>query len=442
MQVVFAAVLLCLSMVMARSQPKVVGCKFIDEQGQVKQAVPGKSYNDGCNECRCSKMGGACTKMACPNKCRYMHWSKTMGYAEAGRKGLQVYDAKNDCRKYCKCVKGKKGAMLQCRDRCIGKKPKAVCKFVAKNGKVGQVKVGMTYNNGCSECRCTKAGSACTKKGCPNMCRYMHWSKMIGYAKPGSMKLRVYDAKNRCRKLCKCVKGKKGAMTKCPKRCSGKKPKASCKYVGVKGKVRRVKVGKTYNNGCNNCRCTKAGGSCARKACPNMCRYMHWSKMIAYSKLGRKKLQVYDDKNRCRRLCKCVKGKKVVTLSCSRCLVKKPKSSCKFVDNRGRVRQVKIGQMYNAGCNKCRCTKAGGDCPKKSCPNMCRYMHWSKAVGYAMAGEKRTLKVYIAKNGCRKKCKCVKGKKGTILQCTKACYRKKRKGKRKKPETGSDGKKN
>jgi len=97
------------------------------------------------------------------------------------------------------------------------------------------------------------------------------------------------------------------------------------------------------------------------------------------------------------------------------------------------VKKAKAGESYNDGCRNCRCSKSGGMCNKKACPNMCMYKHWSGVVGYAKVGGKKWLKV--DGKDCRKKCKCVvgpkkslvkkligQGKRGTKLKCTKRCW--------------------
>jgi len=107
--------------------PPVAGCKYL-KSGKVVNVEAGESYNNGCNNCRCGKSGiGACTLMACPDKCGYKHWSGVAGYAKVGEKGLKVL--MNGCRKKCECSfkvldKALRKSQLQCGKRCYGKSKK------------------------------------------------------------------------------------------------------------------------------------------------------------------------------------------------------------------------------------------------------------------------------------------------------------------------------
>ncbi|XP_063693390.1 U-reduvitoxin-Pr10a-like [Bolinopsis microptera] len=78
-------------------------CQYLDKKGKTKRAAPGDSYNDGCNQCTCGEEGGmgACTRMACPDKCAYKNWDLISGYAKKGK--VNAYDEEEDCPKQCKC---------------------------------------------------------------------------------------------------------------------------------------------------------------------------------------------------------------------------------------------------------------------------------------------------------------------------------------------------
>jgi len=332
-RIVFAAALLCLSMVIARSPP-VVGCKY-PKSGRVISVEVGKSYNNGCNNCRCVKSGvSACTKMACPTKCVYKHWSGVRGYANAGEGGLKVLE--NDCRKKCKCgfkvLNGFTKVQLQCPERCDDPSPPVVgCKYL-KRGRVISVKAGESYNDGCNNCRCGKSGGgACTKMACPTKCMYKHWSGVRGYANAGERGLKVLV--NNCRKKCKCgpkvLNGLRKVQLQCTKRCyKPRPPVVGCKYL-KRGRVVSVKAGESYNNGCNNCRCGKSGGACTRKACPTKCMYKHWSGVRGYANAGEKGLKVLE--KGCRKMCKCgskvLNGFKKVQLQCAKRCYRKYKKS-------------------------------------------------------------------------------------------------------------------
>ena len=92
-------------------------CLYTNKKGKTKRAYPGDSYNDGCNQCKCSTGGGtgACTKKACPNKCSYKNWDLVFGYAKKGT--VFAYDEKAGCPKECKCQVKKKQATLQCMEQ-------------------------------------------------------------------------------------------------------------------------------------------------------------------------------------------------------------------------------------------------------------------------------------------------------------------------------------
>jgi hypothetical protein len=228
-----------------------------------------------------------------------------------------------------------------------------------------------------------------------------------------------------------------------------------CAYVTKEGEVKQAKVGEGWFDGCNGCVCRKYGAvfgplyvaECTERYCPKeevyTCEYVTKRGKVKQAKVGE---SYYDGCN----TCVCRKNGAVCTMR----YCPKPKvASCKYVTERGKVRRAKEGEGYSDGCNRCLCGKNGGACSLMACPHLCKYTHWSKAVAYAKAGHKRMLKVYDARNDCRQKCKCAKGKEGPMLNCTKRCDRKgrrskgkskrnKRKFKRNKRKSKRDAKKN
>ncbi|XP_063680211.1 uncharacterized protein LOC134815589 [Bolinopsis microptera] len=94
-------------------------CQYLDKKGKTKRAYPGDSYHDGCNQCTCGDEGGmgACTRMACPDKCAYKNWDLISGYAKKGN--VHAYDEERGCPRICKCKVKKGQATLQCKTPCV-----------------------------------------------------------------------------------------------------------------------------------------------------------------------------------------------------------------------------------------------------------------------------------------------------------------------------------
>ena len=86
-------------------------CLYAGPDGETLRAEIGESFNDGCNQCRCTKSKKnrgpwACTRKGCP--CSYKNWENVRGYAADGAT-VPVFDPRGDehgdygCPKMCTC---------------------------------------------------------------------------------------------------------------------------------------------------------------------------------------------------------------------------------------------------------------------------------------------------------------------------------------------------
>jgi len=86
------------------------------------------------------------------------------------------------------------------------------------------------------------------------------------------------------------------------------------------------------------------------------------------------------------------------------------KFCCLSIDETGKTKKVKLGQIFHNGCNGCECTTSQFiRCTLISCSvsEMCKYKNWQMLTAWADVSDERLIHVYDEEEGCRKKCKCI-----------------------------------
>ncbi|KAL5259205.1 hypothetical protein ACHWQZ_G009607 [Mnemiopsis leidyi] len=96
-------------------------------------------------------------------------------------------------------------------------------------------------------------------------------------------------------------------------KCDGKT--VCCLYAGPRGETLRAEIGKSFNDGCNQCTCkfsrrNRGPWPCTRMVCP--CSFKNWDKVSGYTEIGNT-VPVSDPKGgmdiygkyRCPKICTC-----------------------------------------------------------------------------------------------------------------------------------------
>lgn len=101
---------------------------------------------DGCNDCRCTSQGIACTTRACAGSCTYGGKPRASGSSFPSTDGCNT----------CSCS----GGAVSCTERACAPQ---VCTFAGKNYNVGD-----SFSDGCNGCSCGAGGLiSCTTMACP-----------------------------------------------------------------------------------------------------------------------------------------------------------------------------------------------------------------------------------------------------------------------------------
>lgn len=118
-----------------------------DTQYAVGDSIPSP---DGCNDCRCTAQGIACTTRACAGTCTYGGKPRASGSTFPSTDGCNT----------CNC----NGGAVSCTERACAP---AVCKFAGR-----EYKPGDTFSDGCNGCSCSEGGLiSCTTMAC-SVCTY------------------------------------------------------------------------------------------------------------------------------------------------------------------------------------------------------------------------------------------------------------------------------
>ena len=87
-----------------------------------------------------------------------------------------------------------------------------------------------------------------------------------------------------------------------------------------------------------------------------------------------------------------------------------PTPCCLYIED-GETKRAAPGEVYNDGCNRCKCGSEGGmgACTRRGCPSKCSYKNYDMVMGYADEGSNGVNVFDEAEGdyGCHKVCKCV-----------------------------------